>query len=116
MARVVAVEVTSSITSAMLDVKEDVARPDVISSARQEREEKEEWGRRMQVLIQGGRESRELRRGEERARRGVGRKRDRPSLETSLVREEEARREEWAVARVDSRRLGLTTIKLEGYV
>ena len=44
--------------------------------------------------MQGGRESRERRRGEERERRGVGRERDSPSLETSLVREGEANREE----------------------
>ena len=78
----------------MLEGDEEGALPVVRSSARQDREERDEWGRRRQGLMQGGRESRERRRGEERERRGVGRERDSPSLETSLVREGEANREE----------------------
>lgn len=94
-------EVAASPTSLMVPLmseEEEEEHPVVSSSARAAREEREVSGSRREGGRQGMEGRRVRRRGDLRARRAEGRERERPSLETSTVVEEEERREEWAEA------------------
>ena len=77
----------------MLEAGQEGELPELRSSAKEAREAREEEGSRRQGGEQEGRGAMSLeRRGEERVRREEGRLSERPSLETSLVVEEEASR------------------------